>query len=279
MPNPTQAQERNLYNQLSRKQAKREAAAESRILAAIQRQISPVLAILRERGYTAAINSVSSISGDPIENVLRGLYRDYGVDSANDTYAYIQQYWGDEIRSEKAFGFNAIWAAIMNAFFQISGAKNVTRITDSNRERLRRELIQGQNDGIDNYTLSERLQGPQIWRARAKLIARTETGISSSYGAETGAKQSGILMNKKWLSARDKRTRRIPPDQTDHYMMNNIQVTMNDFFMVPSESGFNMMLRPHAEGAPANQVCNCRCKAIYIPARDARGRIIRTNSR
>jgi len=279
MPNPTLTQERSLYNQLSRKQAKREAAAETRILYAIHRQISPVLDILRERGYTAAINAVSSISNYPIEGVLRGLYRDFGTDSANDTYAYIQRFWGDEINGQKAFGFNAIWSAIMNAFFQISGARNVTRITESNRERLRKELIQGQSDGIDNYTLAERLQGPQIWRVRAKLIARTETGIASSYGAEIGAKQSGILMNKKWLSARDKRTRRIPPDQTDHYVMNNIQVAMNDFFMVPSESGFNMMLRPHAEGAPANQVCNCRCKAIYIPARDARGRIIRTNSR
>lgn len=276
MPNPTPAQERSLYNQLSRKQAKREAAAETRIFAAIQRQIAPVLKVLRERGYTAAINAVSSISADPIQDVLRNLYRDYGVDAANDTYAYIQRFWGEEMSGQKAFGFNAIWAKIMNAFFEISGARNVTRITDSNRERLRKELIQGQNDNVDNYTLAERLEGPDIWRARSKLISRTETGIASSYGAETGAKQSGLLMNKKWLSARDKRTRRIPPDQTDHYTMNNVEVAMDDFFMVPSGAGFNMMIRPHAEGAPADQVCNCRCKVVYIPARDARGRVIKT---
>lgn len=274
----TPRQQSIVYTKLSRKQDSYVRVWEAQIYKALNQQLRPVLASLRRDGTEATLSRMNAlVSAAPVDNVLKRLYRTVGVDAANDTYGYIQEYYGAEMRQQKAFGFNARWAEIMNSFFNIWGAANVTKITENTRMRLRRILMEGQSAGIDNFDLAKSIQDNRNFdRRRSKLIARTETGIASSKGGDTGARQSGLFMQKTWLSGRDKRTRRRPPDATDHYHMNNVKVTMDEPFLVIKAGGFDPMLTPHAPGAPANQVCNCRCKCIYNPMRDANGRLIRT---
>lgn len=282
----TPKEQQRVYRQLTRKQARFEATWEPLIFAALRKQSLPAIRALESNGYEYTLSNLDTlVQDDAIEAVLRRLYRTVGVESANDTYGYIQSAYGAEMRGEKGysphvqvkrFGFNQVWANIMNGIFSVFGARNVRSITDTERARLRRELIQGQQDGISNFELAKRLRSESIWAKRARVISRTEPAIAASAGANSAAKRSGLLMMKTWLSARDNRTRRIPEDATDHYTMNNVQVTQDEPFLVPKIGGMDAMQHPHEPGSPANQVIQCRCKVIYVAARDAAGRLIRT---
>lgn len=281
----TPKEQQLVYRQLTRKQARFEATWEPLIFAALRKQSLPAIRALESRGYEYTLSNLDAlVQDDSIEAVLRRLYRTVGVESANDTYGYIQAAYGREMREQKGydpryqvkrFGFNQIWANVMNGIFSVFGARNVRSITDTERARLRRELIAGQEEGISNFELAKRLRSSQIWAKRARVISRTEPAIAASSGADMAAKRSGLLMKKVWLSARDNRTRRIPEDATDHYIMNNVEVMQDEPFLVPKIGGMDAMQHPHQPGSPANQVIQCRCKVIYIAARDSTGRLIR----
>lgn len=269
-------QRRQIYNAQGRKYAKYEAQWTPIIIQALNRGTNAVAQSLEQNGYQYTYDHVDElITADAINSVLYRLYRTIGIDSANYTYGYIQRIYGDEMRDQKAFGFNDIWSDIMTSFFRAFGAINVTRINENERRRIRNIIINAQENSVDAFDLARQLRSDDVNLQRGRLIGRTETGIAASAGGDAGARRSGLVMNKTWLSGRDKRTRRQPPDSSDHYHMNNVQVTMDEPFLVPGAGGVDSMAHPHAAGAPANQVCNCRCKVIYEAARDANGRLIR----
>ena len=243
---------------------------------ALRQQSMPAIQSLKTRGIMPTLSNLDVlVTPGPIEAVLRRLYQSVGTQSANDTYAYLSAASPDQMANKstfgpnqfKLFGLNSFWRDIMNSFFSVFGAKNVRSITETERDRIRRELMAGQEQGLDNFAIAERLESPEIWRKRASVIARTEPAIAASKGADEAARRTGLQLVKTWLSGRDNRTRRIPRNSTDHYSMNNTTVQMDDLFAVPKVGGFDLMITPHAPGAPAAQVVQCRCRAIYTSFR------------
>lgn len=271
------AQRNKRYRELIRAQANYERIWMPRIYAALRKQIDPVINSLRQNGPVATLAILDTlIIGTPIDNVLSTLYRTVGVSAANDSYGALVELY-PEIRRQKAFGFNRFWADIMNAFYSLWGAQNVTNITNTERKRIRNVLIQGIEDNLTVEQYIKVLRSPDVDKRRARLIARTEAKMASGKGNDVGAKQTGYLMNKTWLSARDKRTRVQPRDQTDHYHMHLKTAGPDEYFLVPNIKGHNLMLYPGdtTMGTPPSQLCNCRCVVTHEPARDANGRLIR----
>jgi hypothetical protein len=79
---------------------------------------------------------------------------------------------------------------------------------------------------------------------------------------------------KEWIAAKDARTRRIPPDQFDHYHMDGKKVEMDEYFEVKSKKGFNeAMLHPCDPSGSAGDVCNCRCTIGFEAQRDSKGKL------
>jgi hypothetical protein len=273
----TTPQERARFRQLDKEQTLYERYWQPRIEDAISKQIQPFLAALREFGKDYALAHIQDlISPDALNDTLSVLWRTVGTQAANSEWGYIQKTYGEELRNEKRFGFNKIWADIMRALFNRTGGERIVNITETERDRVRNELEKATQDGkITNYELAQALESSDIPRRRSKVIARTETAYAASAGGEAAARRTGILMDKTWLSTQDNRTRHMPEDATDHRVMNGKTVGMNEKFAVPSKTGIDLMNRPHDLDAPANQTINCRCKAIYKAARDSRGRLIR----
>lgn len=295
----SEATERQRFKQMEREQARNEAIWLPKVESAINAQLNPMLRALEQNGPQYVLQHLNElILPSPLDEVLRSLWISIGVSAANSQYGYLQRTYPEEIKrsspygrhkihisagtlSQKAFGFNSIWSALMRNLYSIFGGIKIVNITNNERNRIRRLLIQFEQEDDqynDWFHLSRRIQSQDIPLTRARVITRTESGIATSAGGEIGARQTGLIMNKKWLSVKDKRTRRIPKDATDHVSMNNVMVGMDERFLVPAfrGNGANTMSRPHDPTAPANQVCNCRCKCVYIPARDASGRLLRS---
>lgn len=91
-------------------------------------------------------------------------------------------------------------------------------------------------------------------KARATLIARTESCSTMNAGAMELYKAEGIRM-KSWLSVQDDRTR------DAHLIMDGVTIPVEDKFEVPATSQSEGAWMDYAgdPSAPAGQVCNCRC--------------------
>lgn len=90
---------------------------------------------------------------------------------------------------------------------------------------------------------------------RAMNIARTETTALSNWAQTESAKQTGLLLEKEWVSVRDGNVR------DSHLLLDGVRVGQDQPFKV---SGFNMFYcGDSSKGAPPRLVCNCRCSLIY----------------
>lgn len=274
---PVTPQDRKRFKQLDREQSKYEAYWQPLIEQAINRQLAPFIASVREHGPGVALAHINElITPDAMREVLGKLWRAVGVEAANSEWGYLKGLYGAEMTGQKRFGFNSLWASIINLIFSNSGGERIVKITETERERVQAELRNAANDGkATNYELAEALESSDIGRRRSKVIARTETAYAASEGGEAAASRTGFMMQKTWLSVGDNRTRRLPEDSADHAVMNGIVVPMDDKFLVPSKRGLDLMSRPHDLTAPADQTIMCRCKAVYKALRDASGRLIR----
>lgn len=274
---PATPGERLRFRQLSKEQIKYERTWQPLIESVINAQVKEFTDALISHGKEYALQHIDElIAPGPMYDVLRRLYRSVGTMAADSQYRYFQITYGAELRQQKSFGFNKLWASIMESLFSRIGADKVVKISDTERQRLKRELeLASQDPNISNKELAKRLQGAEIGKARSAVIARTETAIAASEGGEAAAVRTGVLMEKVWLSAQDIRTRHLPEDSSDHRVMNGVAVRMDEKFLVPSKRGLDPMTRPHDPDGYADQVIMCRCKAIYRAVRDAAGRFLR----
>ena len=120
------------------------------------------------------------------------------------------------------------------------------------------------------------MRSPRFYRWEAERIARTETTGAANYSAVKTGDVSGFVMQKRWISAIDVRTRTHLVGDFDHRKMNGTRVGLKENFIFNKET-----LNEDALGYPgdpkgrAGNVINCRCTVAVIPARDKNGRLIR----
>jgi hypothetical protein len=221
--------------------------------------------------------AASLVNPEPIARVLYQLWISVGVSAANYEYGFLIEKY-PEILQQKAFGFNSFWRGLMQEFFDLFAARKVSSITNTERQRINRLLQEAADQGMDVYATAQTLTSDDIDTYRSRLIARTEILGASSHGARLAINQTGLQMNKVWLSARRFSTRILPRDQFDHYHMDNVSVSMNDQFLVISRAGGEFMDYPGDPKGSAGNICNCLCQVIYEPVRDQSGRLIRVNS-
>lgn len=165
------------------------------------------------------------------------------------------------------------WAAVVNqsALEYISGATN--RMKDVGEtlwkdvsNKARQAIEQGM--GRDELAQQLRYLNDRFSGYRADAIARTEVNaayINGDYEADLALGPWGPV-EKVWVSTSDARTR------PDHVAANN-QVRP---FSEPFSIGGTPMMVPHASGAPASQVVNCRChyESLYVGDRRPDGSIV-----
>lgn len=272
----TRAEQRKRYRQVYREQTAQERYWQPRIKVALDRMLVPVYRSLRDFGIAVTLQNLNSlILPGVFGNTIERLYVRAGVAAANSEYGFIMDFYRDELRAQKAFGFNRLFADLMINFFRLFGGEKITSITETERKRVQSILEEAAEQGLDNAQTARLLRSRDINVPRSKVIARTETAAAMNKGSFEGAKRTGVVLDKVWIATLDDRTRRMPRDTANHLVMNNVKVPMEAFFEVPGKSGITMMQHPCAGGAPPEQVVQCRCRAISQARRDASGRLIR----
>jgi SPP1 gp7 family putative phage head morphogenesis protein len=184
-------------------------------------------------------------------------------------------YWFKRFKTAKSIDiefYNDLVTFIEQYFQSNLLTEAVLPIDNYTRQIIQQIITRGIQNGDGYIKIAERLRDAQIPRIRAERIVRTETAKAANVGAVQGAKKSGLVMDKVWISAQDNRTRRIPRDKTDHLHMNGVTVAMDEPFIVSGEP----MMQPAQPKASAANVINCRCTVGFEPRRDANGRLIRT---
>jgi uncharacterized protein with gpF-like domain len=124
------------------------------------------------------------------------------------------------------------------------------------RANILRAIARGYVDGLAEDGIAEKILEviPAISKARARIIARTETHGAANYGSLQAAMATGLDMNKEWLSAADERTR-----QT-HVEADGQTVGIEENFRI----GSAFMAYPGDPQGPAEEVINCRCTLAYL---------------
>lgn len=114
-----------------------------------------------------------------------------------------------------------------------------------------------------------------FYRWQALRIARTESTAASNLAGQRAAENTGLAMDKVWISAEDARTRRQPGDWYDHARMNGVQIPSGETFKMVGMKGTQdeIMYPGDPKGHPANTI-NCRCTLVYRPQKKG-GRNVR----
>ena len=130
---------------------------------------------------------------------------------------------------------------------------------------LKETLTVGTGAGESLLDLRRRVQDvfDGYWRGErpaAQRIARTEALASYNYGNIEGARQSGVVSKKKWISARDAKVRDDHIQAEIDYGTKDKAIDIDMAFIV---GGVNMD-RPGDPAGGAANVINCRCVASFI---------------
>lgn len=235
-------------------------------------QVQPILDALELLGVEAVRDRVNGlIKQEPIERVFLEMYQDAGGRFASSTIRSLKSIKGLVTKREGDLlddpeAYESIWLqAIRDYVFTEAGGRIVT-ITETSRKqaleiinRLTEQAIE-EGIGINEAARYLKAEFPKEWRKsrwRAELIARTEINTATNEGAHIGAKATGLELQKMWVTAVDGRER------PSHRFADGQVRQMEGKFLV----GNVEMSKPGAAGAPAEEVCNCRCAVAYISPR------------
>ena len=151
-------------------------------------------------------------------------------------------------------GTRSIFWDHVNRWINDNVGKKVTRVNNTTKDRIKRIIRVGIEEGLSNKEIAYRLTliGKIDSIKRANRIARTETHQTANKGTFEMAKELNMQV-KEWLAARDERTR-LP-----HRHASGQVVGIDDSFVVGGE---NLMFPGDPDGSAEN-VINCRCTHVF----------------
>ena len=235
------------------------------IYACLQEQIDAFILEYKKNQHAIP----TDLPTQPLYDTLMTMYESGGIAMANVTQKDIKR----QVKKDDNKEEESLWQWIIRKYYELFLMTDIVQpITNTTFNQIKRILLQGQDEGWGINKMVAALKDSDITRQRAELIVRTESMRASNVGAMIAAAGSSVAVMKQWISAQDKRTRRIPRDQFDHLHMNGVAVGFDQHFVVPSTSALDAMQYPGDPNGSAGNVCNCRCVVAFVPIRDGQGR-------
>ena len=226
------------------------------------------------------------LNSDYKKQIEKAVKEDLISDAVIDIYTQIGLIHGKKVGANinkqiKLFSFGDFESDFLDMlmdFLNKDGGKTIKTIRRTFIDDIIRLISQAQEDGEGIRETAREIQKKVnkrgFYRWQAERIARTESTSAANMAALQAGLNSGIVMDKVWISSTDKRTRRIPEDEFDHLAMDEVKVRATKNFKVPSKDGPEDMMFPGDPKGSAGNVINCRCALAMIAARDNNGMII-----
>jgi uncharacterized protein with gpF-like domain len=229
------------------------------MMRAIERAYEPKIAAELARAYTVAVAQWERTGavGD-IEDHQNNMRR-----IASEMAAMAVRAFGAEtdrlLKRVERRDFAATLAKLAGRYIALEAfRRRIVDIAETTRNQVIAAVARGFDEGLGQSGVARFVLDlvPQFSKARAGVIARTETHGAANYGALGAAKETGLDLRKIWIAAEDERTRE------DHAQANGQTVGIDDAFDV----GGSSLMYPGDPAGPAGQVINCRCTHGYVPA-------------
>jgi HK97 family phage portal protein len=188
-------------------------------------------------------------------------------------YVEVMQTFGDEIFKQlkndsiqmETKGLFNVFHKFVQEFIAKTVAQKVVQITDVTKNKIKGIINVGHTNGESIVEISQRLDSlylDQIIPNRSVVIARTEVIGASNAGNSYAADQTGLKLEKIWISTKDNRTRD-ENDNFDHVSMDGVKVLKNDPYDVPGKKGNDSIMFPGDPNGQAGNIIQCRCTEYY----------------
>lgn len=260
----TQAEQNKYFYEWHKFQQRYEKYYEKKFTAALKVQVAAFL----------KTQDVMAIPSFPIYTVLVNLYKTVGP-----RWARISKL--SMTKAKGQMGFNERIVELMRQYYGIDLLNDAEDITAYTKQVIQKILsdaaITGASfdDIVRQITTSSEL-GPM----RARRIARTETVTAANGAAMIYAQTSGNVMEKVWISVKDKRTRHNA--WANHVSIDGTKIDIEEPFLLKSQKLGDIFMmqpgvrkQPNGLAVPAAEIVNCRCVVAFNAKRDRQGRIIR----
>jgi uncharacterized protein with gpF-like domain len=269
-------QQREYWTKVERLRRQLDVKYSSLFNEAIKKELTQFVNDINKAGLQGALSLMGAYAwNESMMTIMNKLYKESAILFGNSVYRAV----GVMGQKSDTFGLNSEWVKEVLNFLVQYGFTLVSNMTQTTKVKLQEIVAKGIEEGksIDQITkdiLSDETTNYSMMRA--KRIARTEVMRASNYAAMIGADKHPFEVDKVWISARDKRTRRIPKDMYDHYDMNGQKVGWADDFTSTGKRGDLVVAGfPGDPTTPAGFSINCRCTVGFEPKRDANGKLIR----
>jgi len=237
-----------------------------------------------EKKFTAALKvqvaafiktqDLMAIPSFPIYTVLVDLYKTVGARWARVAKVSMTKATGQ-------MGFNERIVELMRQYYGIDLLNDAEEINDTTRAVIQKVLDDAALTGASFDDIVRQLtSSTELGAMRARRIARTETVTAANGAAMVYAQTSGNVMEKIWISVKDKRTRHNA--WANHKTIDGATIDINEPFNLKSHKLGDIQMmqpgvrkQPNGLPVPASQVVNCRCVVAFQAKRDRQGRIIR----
>jgi HK97 family phage portal protein len=189
------------------------------------------------------------------EKLIKAIYISVGEVFGKQTFNNIKNIHGPFGLKEGTFD---IWKTVVIEWLATNSSNKVVNILNTTKEKLRNILSIGVDNGESIPDIAKRIDQlylKQIIPNRSTVIARTEVISASNLGSRAGALQTGLPLEKEWISKIDKRTR------DPHRASDGQQVAMDKPFKVMGQK--LMFPGDTSMGASASNVIQCRCTEGY----------------
>jgi len=238
------------YKRFDRDLTRREARAETKFREALTAQRARLMDAL-EGGTLDTISRTiqSTYDNRELRAALEEEILAAMVEEGRETTGQLKGVGPAEVKQfEEVFGIMSE-TALLEA--QERAAFAVKQTTETQRAAINKITADAIAEGAAIETVVGRVDDlmlDQIIPNRSRAIARTEVVGASNRGAQLAAEGTGLKLNKTWLATPFGDLRE------NHWALNGTTVGRDELF--PVGGG---MLHPHAPGAPAGEVINCRC--------------------
>lgn len=136
------------------------------------------------------------------------------------------------------------------------GAQIADDISETTKRQIMTMVAMGRRDGLGQDAIARMISGriATVSRARSAVIARTETHSAAGFANHEAAVDTGLPLDKEWISAADERTRE------DHSAADGQTVHIHEPFSVGGES----LAFPGDPSGSAEMIINCRCVESFV---------------